>query len=277
MKQPVIQVDAFTNQRFAGNPAAVCVLSEKLSDETMQSIAKEMSLPETAFLLPEVDGFRLRWFAPESEVDLCGHATLASAHVLWEQAILAEGEVARFFTRSGMLTAVQADDGWISLDFPAEPAEPVDCDRLDGSVEVAVVERLAKLLENSPMSWVGRNRMDYLVELQSEEAVRALNPDMGLLKSIPTRGLIITARAQADNVDFVSRFFAPRLGVDEDPVTGSAHCCLAPYWSGKLGKTAMVGHQVSGRGGVVRVDLCDDRVILSGQAVTVMHGELDLG
>ena len=261
MTQPIVQVDAFTNKPFAGNPAAVCVLTEPRDEAWMQQVAQEMNLSETAFLLPQKGGYNLRWFTPAVEVDLCGHATLASAHVLWETGALKTGEQARFHTKSGLLTADQRGD-WIELDFPAvlaqEAPEP------------------AHLLEalGVPATFMGKNTFDYLVEVDSEEVVRRLKPKMTLLAEIPARGIIVTSRASGNEYDFVSRFFGPQVGVDEDPVTGSAHCTLAPYWSQKLGKQEMVGYQASARGGIVRVRLEGNRVRLGGQAVTIMRGEL---
>jgi PhzF family phenazine biosynthesis protein len=223
----------------------------------MQDVAAEMNLSETAFLLPRDDGFSLRWYTPEAEVALCGHATLASAHVLYEEQGL---ESARFHTKSGLLTA-RRDGEWIELDFPAKIAEP--CDAPEGLLESLGVRE--------PL-YVGRNKFDYMIEVASEEEVRAIQPDHARLRTIPVRGTIVTSRGR--EYDFVSRFFAPAVGVDEDPVTGSAHCALTPYWAAKLGKDSMTGYQASKRGGVVRVRLEGDRVKLIGQAVTVLRGEL---
>jgi PhzF family phenazine biosynthesis protein len=257
----IVQVDAFTNRPFAGNPAAVCVEPAPRDEAWMRNVAREMNLSETAFLYPEDSGFHLRWFTPAVEVALCGHATLASAHVLWEDGHLSQGEIARFHTRSGVLTAMQKD-GWIEMDFPATPNEAADAP-----------PQLAQALGIEPV-YVGRNKFDYLVEVESEAALRALDPDHSLLRKLSIRGIIVTARAS--DYDFVSRFFAPGSGVDEDPVTGSAHCALGPYWAGKLGKTCFRAFQASARGGEVGVRIPPEggRVILSGQAVTVMHGEL---
>lgn len=261
MSLPIVQVDAFTDRPFAGNPAAVCVLPAPREAGWLQLVAREMNLSETAFLVRQEDGFDLRWFTPAVEVDLCGHATLASAHVLWEAGLLAPDEQARFHTRSGLLTADRRA-GWIELDFPAEPA-----------VAVEPPDELLAALGTAP-AYVGRNRFDYLVELETEEQVRALRPDFARLGRVPTRGVIVTSRARQPEYHFVSRFFAPGVGVDEDPVTGSAHCCLGPYWAGKLGATEFVAYQASVRGGVVRVRLAGERVRLGGQAVTVLRGEL---
>jgi PhzF family phenazine biosynthesis protein len=257
----IVQVDAFTDRPFAGNPAGVCVLPAPRDERWMQDVAREMNLSETAFLQPEDDGYRLRWFTPAVEVDLCGHATLASAHVLWEDGHLARGRQARFHTKSGLLTA-DARDGWIELDFPATPAAPA-----------TAPPGLAEALHATPR-WVGRSKFDYLLEVDSEDTVRTLQPEFATLAGVEARGIIVTSRASTPGYDFVSRFFAPRAGVDEDPVTGSAHCALAPFWSERLRKTDMTAYQASQRGGVVRVRLAGGRVVLGGQAVTVLRGEL---
>lgn len=257
----IFTVDAFTAAPFAGNPAAVCPLEAPAEEAWMKNVAAEMNLSETAFFWPEGDGFRLRWFTPKVEVALCGHATLASAHVLWETKRLAAECPARFHTQSGLLTATRLD-GAIQLDFPAkklEAAEPPD-----GLFEALGAEGI----------YVGKNVLDYLVELKSEAIVRALQPDIARLKNFPVRGVIVTARSDDPQFDFVSRFFAPAAGVNEDPVTGSAHCALGPYWGMKLQKDELVGFQASSRGGVVRVRLAGDRVLMSGNAVTILHGQL---
>ncbi len=263
MSHKIIVVDAFTNTPFAGNPAAVCLLPAPADEGWMRLVAREMNLAETAFLHPEADGWRLRWLTPTVEVDLCGHATLASAHILWEDGHLSHGATARFQTRSGLLTATRAADR-IILDFPVKLAEPAEAP-----------EALCHALGVRDPRWVGRNQFDYLVELADEAAVRGLTPDLGLLATLPVRGAIVTAPADPGApYDFVSRFFAPGSGVPEDPVTGSAHCALAPYWSGKLGRTDLTGYQASLRGGTVQVQLRGDRVLLGGQAVTMMRGVL---
>jgi PhzF family phenazine biosynthesis protein len=256
---PILQVDAFTDAPFRGNPAAVCITAGPLDAEWMQNVAAEMNLSETAFLHPQDGGYALRWFTPAIEVALCGHATLASAHVLWQKGYVQPGELARFHTQSGMLTAEQAGD-WIELNFPATREEPAD-----------PPGNLLEALAVQPV-YVGRNKFDYLVEVESEEVLRAMRPDHGLLRQLPVRGVIVTSRGR--EYDFVSRFFAPGSGVDEDPVTGSAHCALTPYWAPRLGKTEMRAFQASRRGGEVRVRLDGDRVRLIGQAVTVLEGEL---
>jgi len=258
----IIQVDAFTDRPFAGNPAAVCILPTAAEPAWMQNVAREMNLAETAFVVPRNGEYDLRWFTPAVEVDLCGHATLASAHVLWEDGLLKTTAQARFHTKSGLLTADRRDS-WIELDFPttiASPAQPPPS--------------LIDALGVKPQ-FVGRSRFDYLVEVDSESTVRRLEPDLNALARVDARGVIVTSLAdKKSEYDFVSRFFAPQSGVPEDPVTGSAHCALTPYWSAKLGKQELVAYQASARGGVVRVRLNGERVRLGGQAVTVLRGEL---
>ena len=258
--QSVTQVDAFAERAFTGNPAAVCVLEEALDPATMQAIAAEMNLSETAFLQARPGGWDLRWFTPVAEVDLCGHATLASAHALWETGRAAADAVLHFHTRGGVLTAVQRGE-WIELDFPAL-----------GGTEVPAPEWLEAALGARPER-VFRGPFDYLVELGSEQAVRSLDPDLGLLRAEPVRGFIVTA-AGTGGFDFVSRFFCPALGIAEDPVTGSAHCALGPYWAPRLGKLGMLAYQASHRGGVVRVTVAGNRVLLGGRGVTTLRGEL---
>lgn len=257
----IYQIDAFTDRPFAGNPAGVCLLPNPVDDHLMQNIAMEMNLAETAFLVRRGDDFDLRWFTPALEVDLCGHATLASAHMLWETGVLTEDDTARFHTRSGLLSARLLKEG-IELDFPAQPME-----------RCSPPEALIEALGFVPFD-VGFNGSDYLVVAESEEAVRTLTPDFNTLKGVTMRGAIVTARSENGSVDFISRFFAPGAGIDEDPVTGSAHCCLGPYWGGRMKKTQLVGHQVSQRGGIVQIRLEGDRVFLIGQAVTVLEGKL---
>jgi PhzF family phenazine biosynthesis protein len=258
----VTYVDAFANGPFTGNQAAVCVLRGGADASWMQRVAAEFNLAETAFVTrrPDAD-FDLRWFTPAVEVDLCGHATLASAHVLWESGALGGGEMARFHTRSGLLTATR-DGDWIDLDFPSTPPAPADAP--------------AGLLEAMGLSalQVGRSPFDYLLEVADEAAVQSASPDFLRLKQISTRGVIVTARSADPQFDFVSRFFAPGAGIDEDPATGSAHCCLAPFWAAKLGKSTFVARQLSSRGAIIKVAVSGDRVKLSGQAVTMMRGEL---
>jgi PhzF family phenazine biosynthesis protein len=265
----IVQVDAFTDRPFSGNPAAVCVLPSAPSDQWMRDVAREMNLSETAYLVPRSDaaddGYNLRWFTPAVEVDLCGHATVASAHVLWQDGHLAPGQQARFHTRSGLLTADRRGD-WIELDFPAKIADATE-----------PPPALLPALGITEAVFVGKNIFDYLVEVDSEQTVRRLAPDHSLLRTLPVRGIIVTARGSEGGFDFVSRFFAPGSGIDEDPVTGSAHTALGPYWAPLLGKTEFTAYQASPRGGVVRVRVNGDRVLLGGQAVTVMTGELLVG
>jgi PhzF family phenazine biosynthesis protein len=255
----IVQVDAFTATPFAGNPAAVCVLAAAPDEAWMRDVAREMNLSETAFLHPENGGYRLRWLTPAVEVDLCGHATLASAHVLWEDAHIAADAEARFHTRSGLLTC-RRNGGWIEMNFPAKLGEQAEAP-----------PQLKEAL-GAELLYVGRNQFDYLVEVADEATLRSLNPNHYLLRQLPVRGVIVTARGA--DYDFVSRFFAPGSGIDEDPVTGSAHSALAPFWRKRLGKTEMIGFQASARGGVVKVRVEGDRVHMSGQAVTVMRGDL---
>jgi PhzF family phenazine biosynthesis protein len=261
MPIPLFQVDAFSAEPFAGNPAAVCLLEGPVDAVWMQKVAQEMNLSETAFVYEMEDGYSLRWFTPTVEVDLCGHATLASAHILWETGRVGPEEPARFHTRSGLLAAVQSG-GTIELDFPATPAEPVDA--LAGLDEALGAQVL----------YVGRSAFDYLVEVDSAGTVRTLQPDLAWLTELGLRGVMVTAAGDVPGLDFVSRYFAPGAGIDEDPVTGSIHCCLGPFWGARLGKAEMVAYQASARGGMLGVRLEGDRVKLSGQAVTVLRGEL---
>jgi len=261
MPLTITQVDAFTSKPFAGNPAGVCLLTEPKDDAWMQSVAAEMNLAETAFLLHRPDGYGLRWFTPVAEVDLCGHATLASAHVLWERGALGLEETARFHTKSGLLTAVRKKD-WIELDFPGTPDEAVEA-------PTGLVEALG-----APSKYVGKTPFDYLVELDSEETVRGLVPDLRFLATLGTRGVVVTSRSSDPGFDFVSRYFAPAYGIDEDPVTGSTHCALTPFWAKRLNKTTFLARQLSARGGVLKLELAGDRVRIGGQAVTVFRAEL---
>ena len=257
----IFQVDAFTEKPFSGNPAAVCILPGPYRPTWMQNVAEEMNLSETAFLYKEEDGFQLRWFTPAVEVDLCGHATLASAHILWETGLLNPQEQARFYTRSGLLTA-EMKEGQIELNFPANPDEPA-----------IAPPGLFEALGITPQ-YVGRSKFDYIIEVDSEESVRNVQPDFTLLKTVPVRGISVTSLATSPGYDFVSRFFAPRVGINEDPVTGSVHCTLGPLWSKKLGKNDFIAYQASERGGVLRIRLAGDRVYLGGRAVTILRGEL---
>ncbi len=270
-------VDAFTNRRFAGNPAAIVPLTKWPDDQWLQNVAMEMNLSETAFLVPNNTGFDLRWFTPKAEVDLCGHATIAAAIILAQLGQLPPGGSVAFSTRSGVLTAIRSG-ARIQLDFPSltvQACEPPPA-------------LLAALGGISPR-FVGRGKFDYLVEVESESVLRGIAPDFKQLASIDCRGVIVTTLSDAARIpsthndtadgddvrfDFVSRFFAPAFGIDEDPVTGSAHCLLAPYWDARLGKSAMVGYQASSRGGTVYVETRGDRVLLEGEGVIFATGEL---
>ena len=263
MAIPIFQVDAFTDEPFKGNPAGVCLLRAPAEAAWMQSVAAEMNLAETAFPLPEGDGFRLRWFTPKVEVKLCGHATLATAHILWELGLLAPDREARFQTLSGLLTA-RRDGDLIELDFPARPPLPRPPDWAE-----AVVGALGL-----KPAYIGMSAEDVLFEAADEESVRSVRPDFATLRSLPARGVIVTSRSSDPAFDFVSRFFAPAVGVDEDPVTGSSHTVLVPYWAGKLGKTSFTARQVSARGGVLHLKLAGDRVKIAGRAVTVIEGKI---
>jgi PhzF family phenazine biosynthesis protein len=258
---PIYQVDAFAERSFEGNPAAVCLLNETRPATWMQSVAAEMNLAETAFVRRIENNFELRWFTPTIEVDLCGHATLASAHVLWTEKLVPKHEAVRFQTRSGVLTCRQMGD-LIELDFPATPASPAEPP--PGLIEALGIKP----------SFVGQTKFDKFLLLDSEGAVRGLKPDFAALANVPGRGVIVTSRSSDSRFDFISRFFAPASGVNEDPVTGSAHCALAPFWSERLGKSAMTGFQASSRGGIVQVRLAGDRVYLGGKAITILRGEL---
>lgn len=263
------QVDAFTDRPFAGNPAAVCWLEEAADPAWMQSVAAEMNLSETAFVRrlasdPASDhtaGFELRWFTPLVEVDLCGHATLATAHALWSTGLQPAAETLHFHTRSGLLTCTR-DGQFIELDFPATPAEATE--PADGLLEAL----------GSVPSFIGRTRFDFLAVYPSPDELRGLRPDFVKLERIPVRGVIATSPSDDPRFDFFTRFFAPAVGVNEDPVCGSAHCCLAPYWSARLGKTNLNAYQASPRGGVLRLRHRGARVTLGGQAVTVWQGQL---
>jgi PhzF family phenazine biosynthesis protein len=261
----LFHVDAFTEEPFAGNPAAVCLLDGERDARWMQAVAREMNLSETAFVGPERHpdgGFPLRWFTPAVEVDLCGHATLASAFVLWHMEACTSEETIRFATRSGELAAVR-DGEWVELDFPRQEAR-----------RVAPPPGLVEALGVQPLD-VGSDGADYLVLVDDEDAVRGCEPDFRALASIGARGVMVTAgAAEGDEADFVSRFFAPAVGVDEDPVTGSAHCTLGPYWAKRLRKSELVARQVSARGGILRLRVLDQRVRLAGRAVLVAEGEL---
>ena len=260
---PIFVVDAFTDKPFAGNPAAVCDLERWAGDEWLQLVGREMNLSETAFLVRRVaNEFDLRWFTPRVEVALCGHATLASAHALWESERAARAPITFHTRNSGRLTAAPVAGGEIELDFPAKPATA--CDAPGGLLEALGIS----------VAVTARNEFDYLVELANDADVRTLRPEFIKLAGTECRGVIVTARSADPRFDFVSRFFAPQAGINEDPVTGSAHCCLAEWWGERLGKTEMIGFQASERGGIVRVARQAGRVKLIGRAITVMRGEL---
>ena len=262
MPLPLYIVDAFADRPFAGNPAAICPLDRPCEAAWMQTVAAEMNLSVTAFLEPRGESWGLRWFTPKVEVDLCGHATLASAHVLWSTGRLDDDAAARFDTRSGRITVLRTGE-WMEMDFPERRERPHP-----------PLPQLFAALGLEPI-YFGRNAYDYFVVAESERQVRELTPDHSVLRKLPVRGVIVTARADAGSAfDFVSRFFAPGVGIDEDPVTGSSHCCLAPYWSEKLGKAEMVGYQASARGGTVRARVAGERVFLGGSARTILAGEL---
>ncbi len=260
----LFQVDAFTETLFAGNPAGVCLLEADAPDTWMQSMAAEMNLSETAFLLGTPSGWSLRWFTPRVEVALCGHATLSTAHIMLQEGILLPGNEAVFHTKSGPLSA-KAEEEWIVLDFPSKKVVSV-------TPPPGLIEALG--LERDEFLFCGKNKDDYLLELPDEELVRSLDPDFVALSDVEARGTMVTAPSSRCEFDFASRFFAPAVGVNEDPVTGSAHCALAPYWGKKLGKTLMNAEQVSARGGAMLVEVQGERVLLRGKAVTVFRGEI---
>ena len=261
MTIPIYQVDAFANTLFQGNPAAVCILPGAADAHWQQAMAAEMNLSETAFVQPQADGFSLRWFTPQVEVELCGHATLAAAHVLWQEEAYPLDQSIRFHTRSGLLT-VRRNDGEIEMDFPITPLAHASIPTgLEAALGCEVLEaRQAKT--------------DCLIRLASQDDVRRLQPDFAKLRNIAARGIIVTAPSNDASVDFVSRFFAPAVGINEDPVTGSAHCALGPYWSALLGKHELSARQISPRGGTLRLTLNQDRILLRGQAITVFKGYL---
>jgi PhzF family phenazine biosynthesis protein len=257
----IYQVDAFTDRVFSGNPAGVCILEAWKDESWMQNMAGEMNLSETAFLVKKKDCFGLRWFTPVKEVDLCGHATLASAHILWETGVVKQNDTARFETRSGLLTA-DWRDGMIVLNFPKDEEKAAD-----------IPDHLTEGL-GANILYCGKNSMNYLVLLETEETVCSLKPDFMVLKKINDRGIIVTAQVSGKKYDFVSRFFASAFGVDEDPVTGSAQCCLGPFWQKKLGKSELSAFQCSRRGGYLQVKVKEDSVDIAGKAVTVFKAEM---
>ena len=274
MDRPIFIVDAFSEVPFEGNPAGVCVLEAPASESWMRSVAAEVNLSETAFLHPVESGWRLRWFTPTVEVDLCGHATLASAHVLWTEGRAPRDGPIYFETLSGVLVASCAADDRIALDFPSKAMS-------EAGAPPALLEALGTNGRTPLPTATGFNGMDWLVELPTEADVRAVEPDFRALAAVDARGVMVTSLpnsvtlASHPDVDFVSRFFAPACGVDEDPVTGSAHCALGPWWARKLGRDTVTGRQVSSRGGTVKVTDQGDRVRLEGAAVTVIRGRID--
>lgn len=261
MSFPIFQVDAFTSRPFLGNPAAICLLPEAQKTDWMQQVAAEMNLSETAFLYAKAEAYHLRWFTPVCEVDLCGHATLASAHILWEEKQINSETPIQFETRSGVLRAEKKENG-IQIDLPAEAEQRVD-----------VPPGLLEALNVAPI-YLGKTRFDYLIEVENEAVLRAMQPEFHILKRVATRGVIVTSRASSSDYDFVSRFFAPAVGIDEDPVTGSAHCALGPYWAKCIGKKELTAYQASARSGMLKVQCEGDRVYLEGEAVTIVRGRL---
>ena len=259
----IFTVDAFTDKLFSGNPAGVCILDEDMSENTMLSIAAEMNLSETAFVKKIDEGFSLKWFTPKVEVQLCGHATLATAHILWEQGILSQNEEARFHTLSGLLT-VTNDNGEYEMNFPAYTVK-----------DVSPNEKLIEALKVTPVNFA-EAEYHYICELESEEQLRNVSPSMETLMGLEKFGTIVTAKSNSNDYDFVSRFFAPSKGVNEDPVTGSAHCSLGPYWMQKTGRDYFTAYQASQRGGVVKIKMNDGRVLLKGRAVTFLRGDISL-
>jgi PhzF family phenazine biosynthesis protein len=257
----IYQADAFTDRPFGGNPAGVCLLPGPADEEWMQKVARDMNLPETAFLYREKGGCSLRWFTPTVEVELCGHATLASAHVLWETGLVPRRDTIEFYTLSGTLTAARNGD-MIELDFPSEPESKAEAP-----------PALTESLGVKPL-YIGKNRFDYLVEVGSEKIVRSIKPDFRLLAAIPVRGVMVTSASDDPKYDFVCRFFGPASGINEDPATGSAYCCLGPYWEKKTGKSEFLAYQASERGGVIGVRVLGERVKLLGKAVTIFKGQM---
>lgn len=259
MELNLYQIDTFTDTPFEGNPAAVIPLETWLPDNTMQSIAEENNLSETVFFVPKDNGFHLRWFTPKTEVDLCGHATLAVAYVLFN--ILGHNkDRIEFESKSGVLTVLKKDD-WLVMDFPAQT--PVPCN---------VPYEIVKAFDRAPIECLRSE--DYIVVFETEGDILSIKPDLAYLKKLDLRGVIITSRSR--EYDFVSRFFAPKYGIDEDPVTGSAHTQLIPYWARKLEKTEMKAKQVSSRGGELVCELQNDRVLISGKAVKFLEGKIEL-
>ncbi|MBN6188832.1 PhzF family phenazine biosynthesis protein [Aneurinibacillus sp. BA2021] len=253
-------INTFTEQPFRGNPAAVCLLNEEKDDKWMQTVAKEINLPTTAFIHYSHHEFYLRWFTTSTEIPICGHGTMASANFLWEKGLIDKGKTISFQTKSGVLRA-QLIDGWIQLQFPAIPEEKINNPEL-----------LLTALCVKPI-YVGKSKLDYLVEVESEEIVRSLKPNIDILAQLPVRGVIVTSKSKTSEFDFVSRFFSPSQGIIEDYVNGSSHCCLGPYWKNKLNKNEFIAYQASERGGILKVRVLDNEVFLSGQAITLFDGK----
>ncbi|QGQ45801.1 PhzF family phenazine biosynthesis protein [Metabacillus sediminilitoris] len=254
-------LNTFSDQAFRGNPAAVCLLSEEKGSSWMQSIAKEMNLPVTAFINEFKSDYYLRWFTPSTEIPICGHGTLASSFFLWENGYVENEKVIAFQTKSGLLKA-QFIDGWVQLEFPSNLEE-----------KTIAPDLLISALGVEP-TYVGKNKLDYLVEVESEDTVKNLIPNIDLISQLPVRGVIVTSKSNSNEYDFVSRFFSPAQGIIEDYVNGSSHCCLGPYWKNKLHKTDFIAYQASERGGILKVKLLGDKVLLSGKAVTIFEGKL---
>jgi PhzF family phenazine biosynthesis protein len=259
---PLYQVDAFTSEPFRGNPAGICLLESDASDDWMQAVAAEMNLSETAFLVKRDDAWHIRYFTPEVEIPLCGHTTVASAHVLWSEGIVADSQPVHFSAKGGEFIGTR-EDGRITIDFPAHT-----CDEAQPPVG------LSDAIGATPASAHRIREGGWLIEFESEQTVATLSPDLLRLRSIKPGGLIATAQSSTRARDFVSRFFAPDIGIDEDPVTGVAHLALGPYWAKRLGKTEMTAVQLSRRTGTLRVRVADDRVYIMADAATVFRAEL---
>ena len=263
MNESIFQVDAFTNQPFSGNPAGVVLLNEGQSEDWMLSIAREMNLSETAFLIGEKTSYNLRWFTPATEVDLCGHATLSAAHILYEKEIVEKSELIEFTTRSGVLTTSYID-GWIEMDFPSFAAK-----------EAAPGEAVIQALKCEPVE-IFNSGGNFMAVFSDPEDIYNLSPDFNLMKQLDAQGVIATSLSDMAEFDFISRYFAPRLGIDEDPVTGSAHCSMGPYWGKTLNKKILRAKQVSDRGGELQIRIESGRTFIRGQAVTVLSGKIHI-
>ena len=261
--RPLFIVDAFSARAFSGNPAAVCLLADDEPESWKQQMASEMNLAETAFVVRSDSEFSIRWFTPVCEVDLCGHATLASAHVLWQEGWVEKNAAITLQSRSGPLVCRKGEDEQIEMEFPLQ--QPVPAGALPNAGSMLGIQ-------SEPIA-VCQNSADYLIHIDSPEELRSLKPDFEALRMRPARGWIVTAQSDIADYDFISRYFAPAVGIDEDPVTGSAHCCLVAYWSPILNRNSLVGYQASKRGGVVKVEQRGDRAILAGHATTVVWGK----